>query len=228
MRITTQPAAFAAIARRSGAPVRRTRGMPAWLIVGLLVIVAAIGAIIIFAGPLSRLLSRPAPSGQVSNQGPSLRFLFPPETAPDRILLKTGVNVILAHEDTAPDRITLALPPGDLIGSFTWTVIPHQGSRMVRRLIGEAEWQGRVFKLCEAIDDPASPVPNYAERYLPVNNAGVHYRNPQRTQARPFIEFLDTAIAQIPAGQQPVGQPPPARVGTMGERLIPLCTGQGG
>ncbi len=226
--MTTQPAALAAIARQSEAPLQSTRSISARLIVGLLAIIAAIGAVVIFAGPLSRWLSRAAPSGQVSNQGPSLRFLFPPETAPDRILLKTGVNVIIAHEDTAPDRITLAPPPGDLIGSFTWTVIPHQGSRMVRRLIGEAEWQGRVFKLCEAIDDPASPVPNYAERYFPVNNAGVHYRDPLRAQARPFIEFLDTAIAQIPAGQQPIGEPPPARVGAMGERLIPLCKGQEG
>ena len=231
MRVTTQPVAFAAdtaLARPSEASVRRTSGKPAWWAIGLLATILAIVAAVMLNGPFSRWMSRPVMPGQPSSQAPGLRFLFPPETAPDRILLKTGVNVIIAHQDTAPDRISLVPLPGDLIGSFTWTVIPHQGSRSVRRLIGEAEWQGRVFKLCEAIDDPQSSQPRYAERYFPVNNSGVHYRNPQRADAAPFVDFLDTAIAQLPASQQPIGEPPPSRVGAMAERLIPLCTGQGG
>lgn len=208
-------------AGRGGRGPRKTR-----LVIVSLAIVLAIMASLTLVGPFSRWLSNLTPPQQVSGAGPSLRFMFPPETAPDRILLKTGVNIVLNHEDTEPDRIALGPPPGDLIGSFTWTVIPHQGSHEVRRLIGEAEWQGRVFKLCEAIDDQERPVPKYAERYFPVNNAGVRYRNPQRAVAAPFVEFLNAAIALIPAGQQPIGQPPAARLGLMAERLIPLCTGQ--
>lgn len=208
---------------------RRPRGGRLALLLVLLLIVFAIVAVVVFAGPLSRLFqTRTSAPTQAAADGPVLRFIFPPETAPDRILLKTGVNILLTHVDNAPDKIALQPPPGDLVGSFTWTVIPHQGSHNVRRLIGEAEWQGRVFKLCEAIDDQESPVPKYAERYFPVNNAGVRFRNPQRADQAPFVTFLNEAIAEIPAGQMPIGEPPPPRIAAMAERLIPLCTGQTG
>ena len=218
------------MARQSEPRLRRrpSRGRLALLVL-LLLIVLAIVLIVMFAGPLSRLLpGRAFSPSQVTPSGPVLRFIFPPETATDRILLKTGVNILLTHEDRSPDKIALQPPPGDLVGSFTWTVIPHQGSHNVRRLIGEAEWQGRVFKLCEAIDDQESPVPKYAERYFPVNNAGVRFRNPERIDQVPFVTFLNEAIAEIPAGQMPIGEPPPARIAAMAERLIPLCTGQTG
>ncbi len=161
-----------------------------------------------------------------SDAGSVLQFTYPIGTPVDRILLKTSVSITITHLDAAPDNIAIGPPPGDLAGSFTWTVIPHQGSRNVRRLIGEVEWQGRVYKVCEAIEDQEGSALKYAERYFPVNNAGIRYRTPLKIDYTPYVNFLSATIADIPTGQQPVGEAPKLRIGTMAERLTPLCLGQ--
>jgi hypothetical protein len=153
------------------------------------------------------------------------RFIYPSDTPPDRILLKTSVGITLTHQANRPDKVTLAPQDGEKQGSFTWTVIPHQGSRGVKRLLGESEIGGTTYKLCEAISDPASPQPQYAERYFMVNNSGARYMVPQRTDSDPFITFLNLTIAKVPEGQQSVGKPLPAEVLSLAEKLIPLCTG---
>ena len=195
-------------------------------IVLLLVIALAVAAVVAYFGPTLRWLTRTGSPTQSSDGGSVLQFTYPTGTPVDRILLKTGVNITITHLDAAPDNIAIGPPPGDLAGSFTWTVIPQQGSRNVRRLIGEVEWQGRVYKVCEAIEDQEGSALKYAERYLPVNNAGVRYRTPVRADYTPFINFLSAMIAETPIGQQPVGEAPKLRIGAMAERLIPICLGQ--
>lgn len=154
------------------------------------------------------------------------RFTYPSDTPPDRILFKTSVGITLTHLANKPDKVVLAPLAGERQGSFTWTVIPHQGSRGVRRLLGEVEIGGTTYKLCEAISDPASPQPQYGERYFVVNNSGARYTVPLRTVSGPFIDFLTLAIAKVPEGQASVGKPLPADVLALAEKLIPLCTGQ--
>ncbi len=187
-----------------------------------LVVLAVIGVVAFFVG------FTPRPQGVVVGTATAradYQFLFPPETAPDRILLKTGVGITLTHLPTLPDKITLTPSGGDIQGSFTWTVIPHQGSDGVRRLIGEVEFDGRVYKVCEALDDQASHQPQYAERYFPINNSGDLYSLPQRADQAPFINFLTTAIAQTPERQQIVGRGPRPQVNLLAANLLPLCTG---
>ena len=231
MAVTTKSGeilADTAMARRSQTrKTERGASRRSILLILLLVIVAAMIAVIVFSGAILRLLPGRATAPQAAvSAAPLLSFVFPRNTPEDRILLRTGINVVLTHQETLPDKIVLLPPPGDLIGSFTWTVIPHQGSHHVRRLIGETEWQGRVYKLCEAIDDQDTGQPRYAERYFPVNNGGIRYRIPERTDPTPFITFLEAAIAQVPIGQQAVGNSPVQPIARLAERLIPLCTGQ--
>lgn len=186
----------------------------------------AVAVVAVYSVPTLRRLNGTGSTTQLSDSGPLLQFAYPSETPVDRILLKTGVDIALTHIDAAPDSIAVVPPPGDLAGSFTWTVIPHQGTRNVRRLIGEIEWQGRVYKVCEAIDDQEGPALKYAERYFPLNNGGPRYRIPARIDYAPFVNFLSTTIADIHIGQQPVGSMPKLSIGAMAERLVPLCLGQ--
>lgn len=192
----------------------------------LLIIAVAVASVVAYSGPALRWLTGPGSLTRSSDGGSVLRFTYPTGTPVDRILLKTSVGITLTHLDAAPDSIAVGPPPGDLAGSFTWTVIPHQGSRNVRRLIGEVEWQGRVYKVCEAIEDQEGSALKYAERYFPVNNSGIRYRIPLKTDYTSFVNFLSATIADIPIGQQPVGEAPKLRIGTMAERLTPLCLGQ--
>ena len=227
--LTTTPAADEAMVRRSAErrSVRRSRLQLALLIL-LTIIVLALVAYIASSGAFDRLVGRPSANQEGAAAQPRFAFAYPKDTPEDRILMKTGASITLTHEDKAPDAITLGIPPGDLSGSFTWTFIPHQGSRVVKRLIGEAEWQGRVYKLCEAIDDQESDIQKYAERYFPINNAGDHYRLPMKLDYRPFLELLNGAIAQIPIGQQTVGDLPPPDIRALAQRVMLLCTGQTG
>lgn len=190
----------------------------------LLVVVLVVGGAVFVAGSLL------APTAVVGTDAQrsalAYRFTYPSDTPPDRILFKTGVGITLTHLANKPDKVVLAPVIGEKQGSFTWTVIPHQGSRGVRRLLGEAEIGGTTYKLCEAISDPASPQPQYAERYFMVNNSGARYTVPLQTDSAPFIDFLNLAIAKVPEGQASVGKPLPADVLALAEKLIPLCTGQ--
>ena len=194
-----------------------------WRIPLVLLLLALVMALAIY---LAGSMLRPATVTGTDAQRSALayRFAYPPETPPDRILFRTTVGITLTHLVNKPDKVKLAPVAGEKQGSFTWTVIPHQGSRGVRRLLGETEIGGTTYKLCEAISDPASPQPQYAERYFMVNNSGARYTVPQRTDSAPFIEFMNLAIAKVPEGQASVGKPLPADVLALAERLMPLCT----
>lgn len=189
----------------------------------LLVIMLVVGGAVFVLG--SMLAPAAVVGTDAQRSALAYRFTYPSDTPPDRILFKTTVGITLTHLANKPDKVVLAPVVGEKQGSFTWTVIPHQGSRGVRRLLGESEIGGTTYKLCEAISDPASPQPQYAERYSMVNNSGARYTVPQRTDSAAFIEFLTLAIAKVPEGQASVGKPLPADVLALAEKLIPLCTG---
>jgi hypothetical protein len=190
----------------------------------LLVIMLIVGGAVFVVGSMMQPAAVMGTDAQRSAL--AYRFTYPSDTPADRILFKTSVGITLTHLANKPDKVVLAPVLGERQGSFTWTIIPHQGSRGVRRLLGESEIGGVTYKLCEAISDPASPQPQYAERYFMVNNSGARYTVPQRTDSTPFIDFLTQAIAKVPEGQASVGKPLPADVLALAEKLIPLCTGQ--
>lgn len=189
----------------------------------LLVVMLLVGGTVFVVGAM---VQPAALQGTEAQRGAlAYRFTYPLDTPPDRILFKTQVGITLTHALNKPDKVTVAPILGERQGSFTWTVIPHQGSRGVRRLLGEAEIGGTVYKLCEAISDAASPQPQYAERYFMVNNSGARYTVPKKVDSGPFIDFLTLSIAKVPEGQASVGKPLPADVLALAEKLIPLCTG---
>lgn len=190
----------------------------------LLVIMLVVGGAVFVVG--SMLQPAAVVGTDAQRSALAYRFTYPPDTPADRILFKTTVGITLTHLASKPDKVVLAPVQGERQGSFTWTVIPHQGSRGVRRLLGESEIGGTTYKLCEAISDPASPQPQYAERYFMVNNSGPRYTVPQRTDSAAFIAFMTLAIAKVPEGQASVGKPLPADVLALAEKLIPICTGQ--
>ena len=201
---------------------RPTRG---WRIPLILLFLALLVAIAVYV--MGSMMQPAAVTGTDAQRSAlAYRFAYPPETPPDRILFRTTVGITLTHLANKPDKVKLAPVVGEKQGSFTWTVIPHQGSRGVKRLLGETEIGGTTYKLCEAISDPASPQPQYAERYFMVNNSGARYTVPQRTDSAPFIEFMNLAIAKVPEGQASVGKPLPADVLALAEKLMPLCTEQ--
>ncbi len=191
---------------------------------GAFLLLLAVGSVVI----LDDILSGPA--NRVTGAGPAAatqyRFITSADTPEDRILLKTSAGIKLTHQAAKPDKVTLAPEGGDKQGSFTWTIIPHQGSSGVKRLLGETEFGGTVYKTCEAINDSASPQPEYAERYFSINNSGARYTVPQRIDAAPFLNLLRLTMAKVPEGKAGIGKPLPADVMALAEKLIPLCTGQ--
>jgi hypothetical protein len=143
----------------------------------------------------------------------------------DRIYLTANAGVSLAPQPTRPDRISITPSDGARPGTFRFTIAPHQGSRGIRRAIGEFETTGQVFRLCEAVDDPLGDVPIRAERFLPVNNWGTHFALPEPMPAEMFGALITAAVNGAPSGSNGLDVFPGSETQRLAETLVGLCSG---
>jgi hypothetical protein len=170
--------------------------------------------------------SRGTPVFEATN---GFRFTVSTNAFGDRILLQAPVTVTYVPQPSAPDVISITPSGGTHQGTFIWTVIPSQGG--ARRVIGEYDLRGQVYKLCEFLDNPANRVISGAERYFLVNNIGAKYRVPERIDPAQFGILFDAAVpeqSRVRAAQLSSGDSMSIS-STLARRagdLIDICTGK--
>lgn len=111
----------------------------------------------------------------------------------DRILVHSPVEITYIPQSRSPDVVSITSSGGKLYGNFVWTIIPNQGG--VRRVLGEYDIKGRVYKVCEYLFNPSEQAVGRAERYFVINNSGPKYKNPEPIDPTQFLEMFK-------AGQQ--------------------------
>lgn len=161
-----------------------------------------------------------------TNDPRRLNFIQSVNDLGDRIYLTTSVTITLTPQSTGPDKVMIAANGGARSGTFRFTITPHQGSRGVRRAIGEFDLGGQVFRLCEVVDDPAGGLPAHAERFAPVNSGGSRYSLPVPMPATTFVSLITAAVGGTPPGSSNKSFSPTAETQRLAESLVVLCTGQ--
>jgi len=195
-----------------------------WIFVGALVVVA-LGGLVLLDPQLVGLSKGGATASSGTGDPRRYSFVQSVNDLGDRILLTTGASITLTPQPTGPDRVAIAASGGDKQGTFRFTIVPHQGSRGVRRAIGEFETNGQVFRLCEVVDDPAGNAPIHAERFAPVNNGGARYALPTPIPATTFGDLITSAVNGTRAGARSTSFAPSAETSRLAETMIGLCAG---
>lgn len=176
---------------------------------------------------LVNLLGGPGSSGAETARS-GYRFTVERNPFGDRVLLTAPVGISYITQPTAPDNVVITTTEGKLQGQFRWTVIPNQGG--VRRMLGEFDVNGRVYKVCEFVDNADQHTGGGAERYDVINNAGPKYRPPQRIDPAPFAALFAAAVAQQPApqaaGERSQAAPASQSLADQAGSLIDACIGQ--
>ena len=150
----------------------------------------------------------------------------------DRIFVETPVKITYLTQRNSPDIVSISSYSGEYSGSFVWTIIPNQGG--VRRVLGEYEVDGHVYKVCEFLYNMNKQATGTAERYFVINNNGPKYRNPEKIDPTAFSDLFNVAqpeqalVQGSQAGPNTEGLPATPELARRASALISTCTGYRG
>ncbi len=153
--------------------------------------IAALGVALIWFGVLQNPLGLQTSS---KPSGDELSFRLSRDKYGEHTELTANVRVSFVSSINLPDRIDISSKDGTYYGSVVWTAL--QTERGESRLKGEVRTGGRSYRVCEFLSRAGVGASTTAERFYPMNNDGIRFRNPDNIDPSPLQALLTGIVAE--------------------------------